>query len=1098
MEQKNLNKNIPKRPLLNSAGKLARAFIHSKLTLLIIIGSLLFGILALELTPRTYNPEIVVPVVAISVSRPGSDAHEMLHQIIRPLEGLMASIPGVDHTYGMAVDDNAIVTVRFKVNENEENSLVKVYNQINSNMDKMPAGTLIPLVQSISLYDVPLLTITLSSSLYSGTMLQNLATRVLEELRGVPQVGKSWVMGASPSALRVWLDPDKMASHFIPLQKIKQALEVNNVSFNAGKLEPDLHQTPLRVEGNLISPEDLGKVIIGVDNGKPVLLKDIAQIELAPADDTIQSYFAFGPATLHQNSGQLKPAVTIALARQKGSNGVEVANAVLERLKLVQQNNIIPKEITTTITRNYGDDANDAVNTLVEHLGIAIASVVILLMLFLGWREASIVIFSIPLILCIVLGIGWIAGQTINRITLFALILSLGLLVDDSIVVIENIHRHMQERIQHNFSRLVVFAANEIGKPTIIATFTVILALIPMAFVSGMMGPFMGPIPFNAPLAMLVSLIIAYTVVPYLAYRWLKSKARRLKAIEIISQEKHHLGFIHKMYLYLFTSLSQSRWKRYLFYGFVFALLILVMIQPLWQFIRPSGTNGPLSTMGVELKMLPDDNVNTFLIEVNAGAGASLEQTRNITKDISHVLAQNHFVTNYQLFLGQAAPEDFAAMVRGDAMQRGTNYAQIRVNLINKHQRSIGSHEIAQQFYDSLSDVRHSYPLAHIKLFESPPGPPVRSQMEAGLYGPDYEQLRTLGQYISNTVYPKIYGMINIDNSVTENLSQYTILINRNATVLAGLLPSMLANDILGYFKGVQVGNGHRPGLLEPENIILRLPKLSRENSTALKKLYLLNQQSQLVPLAKVVDFKSVTQEKPIFTRDQHQVVYVTGEMLHSSPAYAVATTTHMLKHLELPNESQLTVGNLGFKEEQPQDIARNQLFWLGEMRLTLDVFRDLGSAFIVAIVLIYILLTGFYRSFFIPLIIMGAIPLTIIGVFPGHWIMHQPFTATSMIGVIALAGIVVRNSLLLIDFILENQRSASSIEIAVTQSGVVRLTPILLTALAIILGSSVMLSDPVFGGLAISLIFGAFASTILTLFLIPLLYLSWWKWRHS
>ncbi|CAM2925073.1 multidrug efflux system, subunit C [Legionella steigerwaltii] len=1096
-----LNKNTPHKPLLNSAGQMARAFIHSKLTLLIILSSLLFGALALEFTPRTYNPEIVVPVVAISVNRPGSDAQEMLHQIIRPLEGLMASIPGVDHTYGMAINDNSLVTVRFKVNENEENSLVKVYNQINSNMDKMPSGTLMPLIQSISLYDVPLLTITLSSSQYSSIQLQNMATKVLEQLRGVPQVGKSWVMGASPSALRVWLDPDKMASHFIPLQKIKQALEVNNISLNAGKLEPDLREIPLRVEGNLISPEDLNKIIIGVDNGKPVLLKDVAHVELAPTDENIRSYFAFGPSASNQSAGVLKPAVTLALARQKGSNGVVVANAILERLKLVQESNMIPSDVTTTVTRNYGDDANDAVNTLIEHLGIAIASVVLLLMLFLGWREASIVIFSIPLILCIVLGIGWISGQTINRITLFALILSLGLLVDDSIVVIENIHRHMMQKAQHNLTRLIVYAANEIGKPTIIATFTVILALIPMAFVSGMMGPFMAPIPFNAPLAMLTSLIIAYTVVPYLAYQWLKTKHRSYLHSEnqlVISQEKNHLSFIHKIYIYLFTALLRSRWLRYSFYVFIVVLLFLVMLQPLWQFIRPSGTNGPLSPLGVELKMLPDDNVNTFLLEVNSGAGSSLEQTLKITDDISNVLAKNHFITNYQLFLGQAAPEDFAAMVRGDAMNSGTHYAQIRVNLVNKRERSIGSHEIAQHVYDSLSDVRHTYPLAHIKLFESPPGPPVRSQMEAGLYGPNYDHLRELGQYISSTIYPKIYGMINIDNSVTEDLTEYSILINRNATVFSGLLPNTLANEIRSYFKGVNVGNGHRPGLLEPENIILRLPRITRNNITSLKKLYLLNQQNQLVPLSRVVDFKNVIQEKPIFTRDQHQVVYVTGEMLHSSPAYAVATVTHMLHNEKLPHDIHLTVGNLGFAEEQPQNITKNQLLWLGEMRLTLDVFRDLGSAFIVAIVLIYILLTGFYRSFFIPLIIMGAIPLTIIGVFPGHWIMHQPFTATSMIGVIALAGIVVRNSLLLIDFILENQRAGSSIESAVTESGVVRLLPILLTAFAIILGSAVMLSDPVFGGLAISLIFGAFASTILTLFLIPLIYLGWWKWRNS
>lgn len=1096
-----MNKIAPHKPKLNSAGRLAKMFIHSKLTVLIILSALLFGLLALELTPRTYNPEIIVPVVTLSVSRPGSDAHEMLQHIVRPLEGLMASIPGVDHTYGMAIDDNAMVTVRFKVNENEENSLVKVYNQINSNMDKMPSGTLMPLVRSVSLYDVPLLTLTLSSPDSSVVELRETATRLLEQLRTVPQVGKSWVMGASPKALRVWLNPNQMAAHFISLQKIKQALSVNNISINAGKLEHGLQDIPLRIEGSLISDEDLSQIIIGTDNGKPVLLKDVARIEVGPEDDNILSYFAFGSGALNKSPGILKPAVTLAIARQKGSNGVDVANAVLERLKLIEQSDKLPKNITVTVTRNYGDDANDAVNTLVEHLGIAIASVVILLMLFLGWREASVVIFSIPLILCIVLGIGWLSGQTINRITLFALILSLGLLVDDSIVVIENIHRHMLEGVQRNFGRLVVMASNEIGKPTIIATFTVILALIPMAFVSGMMGPFMAPIPFNAPLAMLTSLLIAYTVVPYLAYRWLKRKAHRLNLMNdksVSDKKQGHTGFIQRIYTLLFKALVQSPWKRHLFYGVIFLSLILVMLQPLWQFIRPSGTNGPLSPLGVELKMLPDDNVNTLLIEVDSGANATTKHTSQILHDISKVLANNKYITNYQLFLGQAAPEDFAAMVRGDALQSGSNYAQIRVNLIDKHKRTIGSHEITQSVYESLADVRQSYPLAHIKLFESPPGPPVRSQMELGLYGPDYNELRTLGQYISSTIYPMIYKMINSDNSVTENLTEYSIEINRNAAVSSGLVPSVLADELVGYFKGVTVGSGHQLDLREPENIILRLPDNLRNDIRVLDKLFLQNQQNQLVPLAKVAEFKKDIQQKPILTRDQHPLVYVTGEMLFSSPAYAVATATHKLNHLKLPDGTDLTVGNLGFHEEQPQDISKTQLFWLGEMRLTLDVFRDLGSAFIVAIVLIYILLTGFYRSFFIPLIIMGAIPLTVIGVFPGHWLMHQPFTATSMIGVIALAGIVVRNSLLLIDFILENQHGGASIESAVMESGVVRLLPILLTALAIILGSSVMLSDPVFGGLAISLIFGSFASTILTLFLIPLIYLSWWKRRNS
>ncbi len=1082
--------NIPySKDKLNKAGQLARTFIQSKLTLLLIMGILLFGILALERTPRTYNPEIIVPAVTLSVSRPGSDTQEMLNQIVRPLEGLMASIPGVEHTYGMAIDDGALVTVRFKVNENEESSLVKVYNQINSNMNKMPPGTLMPLIRSVSLYDVPLVTLTLHGKGEDPVTLRTLADKLLEQLRAVPQVGKSWVMGASPNALRVWLDPKKMAEHAISIANIQQALSINNVSLDAGTLEHQLSETPLRIEGSLISNNDLANIIIGTDGAKPILLKDVATIEQGPEQESIASYFTYGASAKHKNA-DLEPAVTIALARQKGSNGVDVAKAILSKLEQMQQSKMIPETIEVSITRNYGDEANDAVNTLVEHLGIAILSVVILLMFFLGWREASAVIFSIPLILCLVLGIGWLSGQTINRITLFALILSLGLLVDDSIVVIENIHRHLMKGVQRNFTRLVISAANEIGKPTIIATFTVMLALLPMAFVGGMMGPFMAPIPFNAPLAMIVSLFIAYSVVPYLAYRWLRKKALH----QIYQKHDAHPTRLQRIYLYLFKGLLASSKKRHFFYLSIVILLATVLLQPAWQFIRPSGSNGPLSPLGVEVKMLPDDNVNTFLVSVDAGPNATLEKTKVLVNAMSDVIKHNHYVSDIELYLGEAAPEDFAAMVRGDNLLHGSQYGQLRINLMSKHDRSIGSHKIAEGVYQSLIPIKKQHPESTIKLFESPPGPPVRSQMEAGLYGPNYNDLRILANEITESVYPKIYGMINIDNSVTNDANQYRIEINHNATMLAGLAPQAVAQEVAALFKGVYVGNGHEPNAREPEHIILRLPREARENAQVLNHLYLKNQQQQLIPLSQIATLHLGKQQKPVFTKDQIPLVYITGEVLGSSPAYAVISASQMLKK---PPFS-LEVGNLGFHEEQPQNISKNQLFWLGEMRLTLDVFRDLGSAFMVAIVMIYILLTAFYQSFFIPLIIMGAIPLTIIGVFPGHWLMHQPFTATSMIGVIALAGIVVRNSLLLIDFILEHQHHGYSIEDAVIESGVERLLPIILTALAIILGSSVMLSDPVFGGLAISLMFGSFASTVLTLFLIPLIYLSWWKRTHK
>jgi multidrug efflux pump subunit AcrB len=1091
---------MTERPALNSAGKLARLFLHSKLTPLMIVAITVFGALAILLTPRTYNPDIVVPVVNISVARPGSNSQEMLNQVVRPLEALVGSLPGVEHTYGVARNDGAIVTVRFEVGEDEQRSLVKVYNQVNGNLDRIPPGTEMPLIQSVSLYDVPILTLTLSGADRDGQQLRAIAARLLEQLRAVDGVGKTTIAGASPRAVRVQLDPGRLAAFRLSVERIGQALRATNVTLAAGGVVTENRAHPLRVAAALTTAGDVGRVIVATHEGRPVFLRDVATIAEGPADEDVSSTLAFGPADPQAHPpGVAEPAVTLAIARKRGTNGVEVANAVLGRLSSIERS-ALPEGVHVTVTRNDGAKADAAVNTLIEHLGIAILAVIVILLVFLGWREASVVTLSIPLILFVVLGVGWVFGQTINRITLFALILSLGLLVDDSIVVIENIHRHLHDRPQKNLGRLVIAAANEIGKPTVVATFTVILALIPMAFVTGMMGPFMGPIPFNAPIAMITSLIIAYTVVPYLAYRWLKTKARRVMAEAerpTLEEESAAEGdWLHRSYIRLFRPLIESPRKRRVFMAAVAAVLMLVMLQPLWQFLRPAGANGPLSALGVELKMLPDDNVGTLLVEIDTPAGTAREQTGRVAEAVGRVLSNNRYVANYQTFVGRAAPEDFAAMVRGDAMRAGPDFAQIRINLLDKEERDVGSHEITQTLHSQLEPVRNAFPGTRIKMMETPPGPPVRSQMMAGLYGPDYERVRMLAEELRAEAYPSVYGMINIDDSVGGDVTEYRVTVDRDRAASAGLAPARIASTIRAYFGGRFVGSIHEPGAREPVEILLRLPRKARTDPRLLDALYVDDPEGRAVPLSAVADVEAVTADKTFYTRDQYPVVYLAGYMLRSSPVYGVVTLTSMLNGKDLGDGHRLSVGNLGFAPSQPQNITGYQLHWLGEMRLTLDVFRDLGAAFIVALLLIYLLLVGYYRSFIVPFVVMGPIPLTLVGVFPGHWLMHQPFTATSMIGVIALAGIVVRNSLLLIDFIIERRASGQSLEHAVLEAGAVRLRPIVLTALAIILGSAVMLSDPVFGGLAISLIFGAFASTVLTLFVIPLVYLRWQQGR--
>lgn len=1088
----------PRQPL-NIAGKFAHTFLHSKLTPLIVVAITLLGVLAIAVTPRTYNPDIVVPVVNIVVSRPGSTAHEMLNQVVRPLEALVGTLPGVDHTYGVAKDDFASVTVRFNVGQDESRSLVKVYNQVNSNLDRIPPGTAPPLIQLLSLYDVPIVTLTLSGPDTTPTALREIGLHFLSQLSSVPGVGKTWIQGAAPRAVRVELDPARLAGYHLSPTAIAAAIQATNINRAAGSLVSDGREHPIRVDGALGDAAAVGQVVVTVRDGRPVFLRDVATVTSAPASDEVHSFFACGRAASHDCSTTPVPAVTLAIARQQGTNGVTVADAVLARLHQVEQA-ALPQGVTVTITRNDGATANDAVNTLIEHLGIAIIGVVAILLAFLGWREASVVAISIPLILFVVLGIGWIAGQTINRITLFALILSLGLLVDDSIVVIENIHRHLHLGYRPNLSRLLVDAANEIGKPTIVATFTVILALVPMAFVTGMMGPFMGPIPFNAPIAMLASLFIAYTVVPYVAYRWLRRRALRIMeeargpTLEERGEERH--DWLRRTYLKLFRPLLFSTGRRRLFFLAVVLLLFAAMLQPMWQFVRPSGINGPLSALGVSLKMLPDDNVNTLLLEIDTPAGTALEETGRVAQAVEGVLSHNHYITNYQTFLGEAAPEDFAALVRGDAARKGTDFAQIRVNLLNKHDRGIGSHGIAQNLYVALAPVRAAFPTTKIKILESPPGPPVRSQMMSALYGPSYRVLRELAQRIGKQFYPRVYGMTNIDTSVSHRVEEYRVVVNPRAAAMAGFTPAEIEAQLKAYFGGEQVGAVHVPDAREPVPIILRLSRQARTGQDALHDIYLPNRKGQLVALGSIAAWQRVTAEQPYYTRDQHPVAYVTGHMLHSSPVYGVIALTKWLSGLPVVQGQHLTVGNLGFVPAQPNDVSSYSLFWLGEMRLTLDVFRDLGSAFIVALLSIYLLLVAYYRSFFMPVLVMAPIPLTLIGVFPGHWAMGQPFTATSMIGVIALAGIVVRNSLLLIDFVLTRRHEGLSLSEAVLEAGAVRLRPILLTALAIMLGSAAMLTDPVFGGLAISLIFGAFASTVLTLFVIPLLYYCWQDWH--
>ncbi|SCC95604.1 Acriflavin resistance protein [Thiomonas sp. X19] len=1078
---------------MNSAGRLARAFISSKITALVMVALTLVGVLALLVTPREYNPQIVVPAANIIVAKPGAGPQEIQNLVVKPLEAIMASMSGVDHTYGYATNDFGVVTVQFKVGEDQEKSLVKMYNQLMQNLDRIPPGAMQPVIKPINVDDVPILTLTLSSASMGGVQLRDVGEKVLAHLRNVPGVSFTEVVGGAPRAVNVWISPSRLAAAGIPLEQLDKILQGSNAAAPIGNVVDNNQVTPVRVDSFLGNAQQVGDIMIGAPGGKPVYLKDVARVVDGPEHVDDLSHFAWGLAAKGKPHGQEMSAVTLAIAKKSGTNAVVVVHDVLAKLDIIKSY-ALPQGVHVTVTRDDGHKANEAVNTLVEHLGIAIVSVSLLLWFFLGWREAGIVTLTVPLTLFAVLAVDLIIGQSINRITLFALILSLGLLVDGAIVVIENIHRHLHSGPKGDFISTVIEATNEIGNPTNMATLAVILAFIPMAFVSGMMGPFMRPIPINVPVAMIASLLLAYIVVPWAARVWLSKKAARealARSEALEEQGARQDDKLHTAYLKLIEPMLKSRTRRNLMLLAVLLLLIAAMLMPAWQFIRPSGMNGPLSPLGVELKMLPNDNTNTFLVQVDTPAGSSLERTDEVARAVGDVLATNPYVVDFQTFVGEAAPIDFASLVRGDMLKRGDNFAQIRVNLVGKNERSIGSHAIVQQLDERLAAVRARFPSSFIKLFETPPGPPVRAQVMAELYGPNYDTLRSSAKNVLAD-FDKTYGLMNQDDSVTATTAEYRIEIDRQKAAMSGIVPGQVIQLLHNYVSGMKVGAIHDNASLEPINIIVRVPRADRQSPQQLLDVPIQNAQGKIVPLASIATVEKTSLAKPIYTRDQHPVVYVGGEMIHSSPVYATLSLNSRLDGKKLANGTTFTTGNLGFTDTPASDLKGYQLLWGGEMRLTLDVFRDLGSAFMVALVFIYLLLVAYYRSFLLPVIVMGAIPLTLIGVFPGHWITHQAFTATSMIGVIALAGVVVRNSLLLIDFILDYRARGYSLQESVAQAGAVRLRPILLTALAIIFGSAVMVSDPVFGGLAVSLIFGTLLSTILTLIVIPLLYYIW------
>ncbi|MDQ6975702.1 MAG: efflux RND transporter permease subunit [Mariprofundaceae bacterium] len=1078
---------------LNIAGKLGSMAMNSHVTPMLAILIFFIGVIALLLTPREENPQIDVPAANILVQMQGASPQEVENLVVRPLEMVLRGMTGVDHTFGMAQESMGIVTVMFKVGQDKEASLVKLYDKIMHNLDRMPAGAALPLIKPLDVDDVPVSVITLSSSDMDGLMLKSLAERVRDYLLPLDGVSIADIVGGRDRQLSITLDPTRMAAYHIALNQLHQTLASANQGGGVGTLVGAGKVQPIVLNAYLQSASEVGALIVGTWQGSAVYLRDIAIVQDTLTEVTAVHRIGFGSANVFntanrrasQNDEPELAAVSITLAKKRGTNAVFVTQRIAEKLEQLK-GDIIPDNVQVHITRDSGARANDAVNLLIEHLGIAIVSVIIILLFFLGWREAAIVTMNIPLILFTVLAVGLLADQTINRITLFALILSLGLLVDDAIVVIENIHRHLHHGVHtiKDKAAAIITATNETGKPTIIATIAVILAFIPMGFVTGMMGPYMGPIPFNTPVAMAASLVIAYMFTPWIAQRWLPCNVHEPSMDEKNESPK---DWVHRGYLRLAEPLFNHAWLRWLFGVVVLLMFIAAMLEPAWQFIRPAGINGPMTTGSVELRMLPKGNNNTLNITLDMPEGTSLEGTDRVARAIGDILRRHRMVLDYEVFVGQAGSIDFNGMLRGAVLRKGVQLAEIRVNLLDKSKRHIRSAAIVLELREMLKPIMIHYPLANIKLVEDPPGPPVRATLLAEIYGPNEAGRQAVAKHVRET-FKQTWDVVDIDDSIGADVQRWRIVLDREKASRLGISAMQLKQALRDFFQGWSMGALHIDDTRHSVSITVRLPREQRMQVSDLDRIYVSGTQGS-VQLSSIARIKQETMPKARLTKDGHNVVYVMAEPKQGSQVYPVLAMDKQLDKYEVLPQQYLHTGGMRFVRSTPDDLFGYTLLWDGEMRLTLDVFRDLGSAFIVAMLLIYLLMVAYYGGVALPILVMAPTALTMIGIFPGHWITGQPFTATSMIGMIALAGIVVRNSTLLVDFILDYHARGYSARDAAMEAGAARTRPIILTGLAVIVGSGVMINDPVFGGLGVSMAFGTLASTALTLFIVPLVY---------
>ncbi|WP_298499673.1 efflux RND transporter permease subunit [uncultured Algibacter sp.] len=1050
------------------AGKIAKIFMQSKLTVLLMIVFMVVGVYSSFLIPREEEPQIDVPMADIFVGYPGASPTEVESRVIKPLEQLISNIKGVEYVYSTSMKEQGMVIVQFYVGEDIERSFVKLYNEINKHMDQMPAGVTFPLVKTRAIDDVPMLGLTLWSKNYDDYQLSQMAQELESEIKKINDVAMTHKIGGRNRQLRVVLDKDKLAASGLDFLMVSEMIKANNSQLNSGSFDKNDTEFLVNTGSFLTSLTDVENLVVGVQQNQPIYLKQVATIIDGP--EVPQNYVSLGFGKGSEKATDYKseyPAVTISVAKRKGADAMKISEVIIEKVDHLRTT-LIPDDVHVEITRNYGETASHKVSELLLHLIGSIIAVTIVVMLAMGWRGGLVVFLSVPITFALTLLSYYMLDYTLNRITLFALVFVTGIVVDDSIIIAENMHRHFKMK-RLPFKQAALYAINEVGNPTILATFTVIASVLPMAFVSGLMGPYMAPMPIGASIAMILSLFVALTITPYLGYIFLKEKDK--KGAEETPEKAVEDTLIYRVYNKFERPLLESKGKRWLFLGGTFLLLMGTMVL--------------FFTKSVAVKMLPFDNKNEFQVVIDMPEGTTLERTGVVAQEIAQYLSTRPEVVNYQNYIGTSAPITFNGLVRHYDLRGGSNMADIQVNLLDKEERSAQSHDIAKLLRPDIQKIAAKYN-ANVKLVEVPPGPPVLSTIVAEVYGPDYDKQIEIANNIQN-ILKNTDDVVDIDWMVEADQTEYKFEINKEKSMLYGVAPKQIAYTMNMALSNRAITNLYNEDAVNQIGLVLALDEKEKSTISDISQLKVKSKHGNMVPIADLVNITETTAAKSIYRKNQKRVVYVMADMAGEleSPAYAILGMEEKLKEIPLPTGYQINEMYLG----QPDFEDDYTVKWDGEWQITLEVFRDLGIAFLGAIILIYILIVGWFQNFKAPIVMMVAIPLSLIGIILGHWIMGAFFTATSFIGMIALAGIMVRNSVLLIDFI--NLRTAEGVPLkqAAIEAGAVRTTPILLTAGTVVIGAFVILFDPIFQGLAISLMGGTIVSTVLTLLVVPLVY---------